>query len=173
MKTLNFYIGEGFEGPGVNAAHINILIGPRDGPVGQAFTNSLSSPSQGHVPFMVVAQPNLPVKPMTLYVNKADIRGDLHGNATWGASQAAIAKAVTEALLDGTLPPEAEDEWCIVTANWVNWSCDDLDAVYENNYRACQTAIRAAITGLPTRDRLALAVDSISNPFYTPKAKRA
>lgn len=32
MKTLDLYIGEGFEGPGVNAAHINILIGPRNGP---------------------------------------------------------------------------------------------------------------------------------------------
>ena len=116
MKALDLYIGEGFEGPGVNAAHINILIGPRNGPAGQAFANSLASPSQGHCPFMVIAQPNIPVKPMTLYVNKAEISSDLHGNATWGASQAGIAKAVLEALLDGTLPPEAEDEWAIVTA---------------------------------------------------------
>lgn len=94
---------------------------------------------------MVVAQPNIPVKPMTLYVNKAGINGDLHANATWGASQAGIARAVTEALLDGTLPAEAEDEWAIITANWVNPACDDLDAVYLNNYNACRTAIRAAL----------------------------
>ncbi len=173
MKDLQVYIGEGFAGPGVNAAHINIMIGPRNGPVGQAFTNSLSSPSQGHVPFMVVVQPNVPVKPATLYVNKADIRGDLHGNATWGASQAAIAKAVTEAMLDGTLPPHAENEWCIVTANWVNGACDDLDAVYENNYVACKTAIRAAMNGLPRLDDIAKIKDQISNPFYTPKARAA
>jgi 5,6,7,8-tetrahydromethanopterin hydro-lyase len=122
---------------------------------------------------MVIAQPSLPVKPATLYVNKADIRGDLHANATWGASQAAIAKAVTEAMLDGTLPPEAADEWCIVTANWVNWACDDLDAVYENNYVACQTAIRAAMHALPTLDQVAAVRESIGNPFYTPKAKAA
>ena len=109
MKEQDLYIGEGFEGPGVNAAHINILIGPRNGPAGQAFANSLASPSQGHCPFMVIAQPNIPVKPMTLYVNKAAIGSDFHGNATWGASQAGIAKAVLEALLDGTLPAEAED----------------------------------------------------------------
>lgn len=170
MKELDLYIGEGFEGPGVNAAHINILIGPRNGPVGQAFANSLASPSQGHCPFMVIAQPNIPVKPMTLYVNKAAISSDLHGNATWGASQAGIAKAVLEALLDGTLPPEAEDEWAIVTANWVNPACDDLDAVYLNNYNACRTAIRAALTGKPETAQLADVVAHISNPFYTPKA---
>ncbi|WAT31702.1 formaldehyde-activating enzyme [Pseudomonas sp. GXZC] len=170
MKTLDLYIGEGFEGPGVNAAHINILIGPRNGPAGQAFANSLASPSQGHCPFMVIAQPNIPVKPMTLYVNKAEISSDLHGNATWGASQAGIAKAVLEALLDGTLPPEAEDGWAIVTANWVNPGCDDLDAVYLNNYNACRTAIRAALTGTPFTAQLADVVNHISNPFYTPKA---
>lgn len=169
MKNLELYIGEGFEGPGVNAAHINIMIGPRSGPAGQAFTNSLAAPRQGHCPFMVVVQPNIPCKPMTLYANKAEIASDFHGNATWGASQAGIAKAVTEALLDGTFPPEAENEWAIVTANWVNPSCDDLDAVYLNNYNACRNAIRAAMEGTPTREQLKTAVKSVTNPFYTPK----
>jgi len=77
---------------------------------------------------------------------------------------------VLEALLDGTLPKEAEDEWAIVTANWVNPACDDLDAVYLNNYNACRTAIRAALTGKPETAQLKDVVNHISNPFYTPKA---
>ena len=164
------YIGEGFEGNGVNASHINIMIGPRSGVVGQAFSSSLASPSQGHCPFMVVLKPNIPTKPMTLYVNKAEISGETHADATWGASQAAIAKAVTEALLDGVLPAEAENEWCIVTANWVNPGCTDLDEVYRNNYRACRNAIHAAMNNQPPRSALADAVVQPSNPFYTPKA---
>ena len=167
---MEMYIGEGFEGNGVNASHINIMIGPRDGVVGQAFSSSLASPSQGHCPFMVVVKPNGPNKPMTLYVNKAEISGELHGNATWGASQAAIAKAVAEALLEGILPPEAEDQWCIVTANWVNPACDNLDEVYRNNYRACRQAIHAAMNRLPNRSQLADALPQLANPFYTPRA---
>ncbi|CAI0705616.1 Formaldehyde-activating enzyme [Serratia quinivorans] len=167
---MEMYIGEGFEGNGVNASHINIMIGPRDGVVGQAFSSSLASPSQGHCPFMVVVKPNVPTKPMTLYVNKAEISGELHGNATWGASQAAIAKAVAEALLEGILPPEAEDQWCIVTANWVNPACDNLDEVYGNNYRACRQAIHAAMNRLPNRSQLADALPQLANPFYTPHA---
>ncbi|MCI3878352.1 formaldehyde-activating enzyme [Acinetobacter higginsii] len=166
--TAAVYIGEGFEGEGVNASHINILIGPRGGPVGQAFANSLSSPSQGHCPFMVIARPNIPVKPMTLYVNKAEIQGDLHANATWGASQAGIAKAINEALSSGIFPPEAENEWAIVTANWVNPSCNDLDEVYHNNYNACVRAIHAALNYLPLKNDL-VALKQIKNPFYTPK----
>lgn len=167
---MEMYIGEGFAGNGVNASHINIMIGPRNGVVGQAFSSSLASPSQGHCPFMVVIKPNVPAKPMTLYVNKAEISGELHGNATWGASQAAIAKAVTEALLEGVLPAVAEDEWCIVTANWVNPGCNDIDEVYRNNYRACTQAIRAAMEKLPTRSQLIQALPQLGNPFYTPKA---
>lgn len=168
LPPRDLYIGEGFEGPGVNAAHINILLGPRSGPAGQAFATAIATPSTGHCPFMVIAAPNVPVKPMTLYVNKAAIGGELHAAATWGASQAGIARAVLEALLDGTLPPEAEDGWAIVTANWVNPACDNLDAVHDNNLRACRTAIRAAMQGRPLRADLAGAIERISNPFYTP-----
>src|ERR1700743_1492641 len=142
------FIGEGFEGPGVNLAHINVLVGPRNGPAGQAFATALSTPSAGHAPFVVIARPGIPTKPLTLYVNKAQIEGDFHGNATWGASQAGIAKAVAESLENGTLPPEAENDWVVVSANWVNPATDNLDAVFENNYRACTNAVFRAVKRL-------------------------
>jgi 5,6,7,8-tetrahydromethanopterin hydro-lyase len=167
--SKQLYIGEGFEGPGVNLAHINVLIGPRNGPAGQAFATALATPSTGHAPFVIIARPGVPTKPLTLYVNKAQIVHEFHGNATWGASQAGIAKAVAESLEEGVLPPEAENDWAIVSANWVNPACDDLDAVYENNYRACKNAIRAAMLGLPERKAVFEAAAQVSNPFYTPK----
>lgn len=165
------YIGEGFIGNGVNASHINIILGPREGPVGQAFVNSLALPRQGHCPFMVIIKEGVPVKPATLYANKAEIVGEMHGNATWGASQAGIAKAITEALLNGTLPAAAENEWCIVVAPWVNPKCDNLDEIFENNYQACQTAITAAMLNLPKKDDIESALKDLGNPFYQPKHK--
>ena len=170
-RTL--HIGEGFEGPGVNLAHINVLVGPRNGPAGQAFATALATPSAGHAPFVVIAQPGVPTKPLTLYVNKAPIVGEFHGNATWGASQAGIAKAVAESLEDGTLPPEAENDWVVVTANWVNPSTDDLDAVFRNNYRATKNAIKAAMLGLPSKEDVFAAAREVSNPFYTPRSPQA
>lgn len=167
--STDMLIGEGFEGPGVNAAHINLIMGPRSGPVGQAFVGALASPSAGHAPFMLIVRPGVPVKPMTVYSNKTPIESELHGNATWGASQAGIARAITEALLDGTLPAEAENDWAIVTANWVNPACDDLDAVYTHNYRAAQSALAMALAQGPSRDALDTALPELGNPFYTPK----
>ena len=55
-------IGEGFAGDGVDAAHVNTVLGPRDGPIGGAWANALASPRAGHAPFVVVAEPNLPVQ---------------------------------------------------------------------------------------------------------------
>ena len=94
------HIGESFVGSGPNAAHINVLIGPRQGPVGQALANSLAAPRLGYIPFMTCLKPNVPVKPATLFVAKADLRGETHENMTWGPAQAGVAKGVQECLLE-------------------------------------------------------------------------
>ena len=78
-------IGESFAGSGANAAHINIVIGRKGGPVETAWTTSLATPRAGHIPFLTVLRPNLPVKPMTLFVNKADLRGDTHSQLDLGS----------------------------------------------------------------------------------------
>jgi len=43
--------------------------------------------STGHIPFVCVLRPNLPVKPFTLFVNKAPLAAR-HERVTWGAAQA-------------------------------------------------------------------------------------
>jgi len=48
------YIGEAFVGSGPNAAHINVFIGPKDGPVGTAIASSVAAPRMGYIPFMVI-----------------------------------------------------------------------------------------------------------------------
>ena len=70
------FIGESFIGSGPNAAHINVMVGPKGGPVGNAWAGALSSPTKGHLPYMVVLQPGVPVKHMTAFINKADLRAD-------------------------------------------------------------------------------------------------
>lgn len=164
-------IGESFIGSGPNAAHINVMVGPRTGPVGSAWAGALSSPTKGHLPFMVVLQPGVPVKPATAFINKADLRGDTHETMTWGPAQAGVAKGVQESLLDGVLPPEAENDWCVIAAVWVNWSADDADAVYENNYQAAKRAIAAAVRHEPSLETVRAAAADVRNPFYAPKPR--
>ncbi len=86
------FIGESYIGEGAEAAHVNTIFGERSGPVGVAWATALATPSAGHTPFVAVVIPGLPVKPMTLFVNKAPIAGDEHGTLTWGAAQAGVAR---------------------------------------------------------------------------------
>jgi 5,6,7,8-tetrahydromethanopterin hydro-lyase len=164
------FIGESFIGSGPNAAHINIIVGPRSGATGHAWANALSSPTIGHVPFMVVLQPGIPVKPATVFINKADLRGEAHETLTWGPAQAGVARGVQECLLESLLPPEAENEWCVIAAVWVNWTADDADAVFANNYEASKRALTNALRGEPGLEVVREAAKRPHNAFYHPKA---
>ncbi|HEX4224791.1 MAG TPA: formaldehyde-activating enzyme [Pseudonocardiaceae bacterium] len=159
-------IGESFVGSGPNAAHTNIVLGRKGGPVETAWVTALASPSAGYAPFVAVLAPNVPIAPRTLFVNKAAITGELHGNATWGAAQAGLATGITQAIGEGLIPADELENLLIIAAIWVNPLVDDLDEAFRNQRDAAFGAVRAALAGCPTPAELA--ATAISNPFYTP-----
>jgi len=160
-------IGESFVGDGVNAAHINTVAGPRTGPAGAAWAGALASPSAGHVPFVAVLAPSLPVKPLTLFVSKSAPVDDGHGTMIWGPAQAGVAAGVADALAEGVIPRESADSDVVIAAVWVNPQADDADAVYRNNREATRTALSNGVTGGPGVDAVLAARHSPANPFYT------
>lgn len=161
-------IGESFVGDGVNAAHINTVFGDRDGPAGVAWASALAMPSAGHVPFVAILRPSLPVKPLTLFVTKAAPADDAHGNHIWGPAQAGVAGGVADAVAEGTIGADQSDTHVLIAAVWVNPAADDAEAVYRNNRTAIATALRNGATGSPQLDDVLAARDGVSNPFYTP-----
>jgi 5,6,7,8-tetrahydromethanopterin hydro-lyase len=142
-------IGEAFAGSGQNAAHINVVIGRKGGPVETAWTTALATPRAGYIPFLTVLRPNLPVKPMTLFVNKADLRGDAHSTLTWGPAQAGVAAGVTVAVAEGLIPADEVDDLLLIVAVWVDWAADEAPLVFSNNRVATHDAIAAAVRGEP------------------------
>lgn len=161
-------IGESFVGNGVNAAHINIVVGRKDGPVGTAWATALASPSAGHLPFVAVARPGVPTVPPTLFINKAPLSGTRHSDITWGAAQAGVAQGVGRALEDGALERADADRLVVIAAVWVNPDADDESEVYRNNATATQEALRKAAAGLPKADEFIEAARAPFNPFFTP-----
>jgi 5,6,7,8-tetrahydromethanopterin hydro-lyase len=159
-------IGEGFSGAGPNAAHVNTVLGPRDGPVGTAWATALAMPRAGHSSFVVVARPNMPVKPPTLFVNKAEIRGDEHGFLHWGAAQAAVARGVLESVAEGTIPQGSVENLALIAAVWVDWAASDEEEIYANNVEATRTALAAAAEGRPRLEELLAIRAEPENPFF-------
>jgi 5,6,7,8-tetrahydromethanopterin hydro-lyase len=163
---MDMLIGEGFVGEGVDAAHINTVLGPREGPVGVAWATALATPREGHVPFVAVVRPGVAVKPMTLFVNKATIGQGRHGDLTWGAAQAGVASGVADAVAAGLIDRAAVDDLVLIAAVWVNPAASDEEAVYANNREATLTALRNASAGLPELDDVLAARDDPRNPFF-------
>jgi 5,6,7,8-tetrahydromethanopterin hydro-lyase len=159
-------IGEGFAGSGANAAHINTVLGPRDGPVGTAWATALATPRSGHSSFVVVARPNMPVKPPTLFVNKAEICGDEHGFLHWGAAQAAVARGVLESVAEGTIPQGNVEDLVLIAAVWVDWAASDEEEVYANNVEATRAALASAAEGRPRLEELLAIRTEPQNPFF-------
>ncbi|SDI92814.1 5,6,7,8-tetrahydromethanopterin hydro-lyase [Lentzea albidocapillata subsp. violacea] len=164
-------IGESFVGEGVNAAHINTVLGHREGPAGTAWATALATPSAGHVPFVAVLRPSLPVKPMTLFVTKAAPANDDHGLLIWGPAQAGVAAGVADAVADGSIPEPDTSTHVLIAAVWVNPGADDADTVYRNNREATRTALANGAKDLPAIDAVLAAKDTPSNPFYTPEER--
>lgn len=158
--------GEGFAGDGADAAHVNTVLGAKGGPVEVAWASALAHPVQGHVPFVTVLRPGLPVKPFTLFVNKASIAGDRHAELTWGAAQAGVATGVAEAVAGGIIEANAVDGLLLIAAVWVNPAAADAQAVYANNHGATHAALRAGRDRRPWLDDVLAARHAPFNPFF-------
>jgi 5,6,7,8-tetrahydromethanopterin hydro-lyase len=155
-------IGESFVGEGAEAAHVNTILGRRDGPVGVAWATALA--------FVAVVRPGLPAKPLTLFVNKATIAGDEHGVLTWGAAQAGVAAGVADAVAEGVVSEADADDLLLIAAVWVNPAARDAQKVYANNRAATTAALRAGAAGAPPVAEVLAARDHPVNPYYDPGA---
>jgi 5,6,7,8-tetrahydromethanopterin hydro-lyase len=165
-------IGEGFEGTGAEAAHVNTVLGAREGAVGTAWATALATPSTGHTPFLCVLQPGLPIKPLTLFVNKAAIAGTLHAGLTWGAAQCGVAGGVADAVAAGVIDPRDADALLLIAAVWVSPEAADAERVYANNRAATRRALEAGRRGEPAVERVLAARHAPENPFFRPSPAR-
>lgn len=162
-------IGEAFVGTGAEAAHLNTVLGLRNGPVGTAWATALATPSAGHTPFVAVVRPGLPAKPLTLFVNKAAIAGERHAALTWGAAQAGVASGVMDAVAAGVIAAAAADELALIAAVWVDPAASDEAAVYRNNREATARALAAGRRAEPALADVLAARTRPSNPFFEPR----
>ena len=113
-------------------------------------------------------RPGLPVKPFTLFVNKAPIESDDHANLTWGAAQAGVAAGVADAVADGIITEQEADTRILIAAVWVNPKASDANLVYRNNRTATRAALQAGRDATPSVADILVAKDTPHNPFFTP-----
>jgi 5,6,7,8-tetrahydromethanopterin hydro-lyase len=161
------YVGEGLyleDGDLKNVAHIDLMIGPKDGPVGVAFANALARQSQGHTNLLAVVSPNIVCKPATVMITKVTLKGSKQVVQMFGPAQAAVARAVVDSVIDGTIPKDKAEDWVIVCGVFIDAKADDNKRIYKFNYEATKLAIKNAMNKTPTIDEI-IAKKDTKHPF--------
>jgi 5,6,7,8-tetrahydromethanopterin hydro-lyase len=162
---MSMFIGEALAGDGNEIAHIDLLIGGKDGPVGVAFANALARQSEGHTNLLAVLTPNLAVKPSTVMITKVTIKGMRQAVQMFGPAQAAVAKAVADSVADGVIAKDQCEDLVIVCGVFIHPAAEDDKKIYEYNYQATKDAIANALKGIPTVDEMLAGKDSAKHPF--------
>ena len=147
-----------------NVAHIDLLIGPKDGQVGQAFANALSRQSEGHTNLLAVVSPNIVCKPATVMITKVTLKGSKQVMQMFGPAQAAVARAVVDCVVDGVIPKGEAENYCLVCGVFIAPSANSNAKIYKFNYEATKQAIKNAMQKSPTIDEI-IAKKETKHPF--------
>ena len=158
--------GEARVGEGNEVAHIDLLIGDKEGPVGQAFANALANQIEKHTSLFALIAPNLIAKPLTLMVPKFSITGMTDILKIYGPVQKAIAMAVVDSVYYEIIPEEESEDICMICGVLIQPDAKDNDKIYKNNYEAMKLAIKRAFTKEPSIDEILNEKDSVKHPFY-------
>jgi len=158
--------GEARVGEGNEVAHIDLLIGDKEGPVGHAFANALANQIEKHTSLFALIAPNLIAKPLTLMVPKFSITGMRDVLKMYGPVQKAIAIVVVDSVYYEIIPEEESENICIICGVLIQPEAKDNNKLYKNNYEAMKLAIKRAFTKEPSIDEILNEKDSVKHPFY-------
>jgi len=160
-----FMVGESLVGDGNEVAHIDLLIGSKDGPVGQAFAAALTSQKEGHTNLLAVVAPNLPAKPDTIMANKVTMKGATQAVQMFGPAQAGVARGDVDAVRDGIIPADQVDDLCIIVGVFIHWEATDDKKIFDWNRQATTESIARAMGGEPTAQQVADSQAQARHPF--------
>jgi bifunctional enzyme Fae/Hps len=160
-----FLVGEALIGKEPEIAHIDLLIGDKEGPVGTAFANGLTQLSAGHTPLLSVIRPNLPPKPATLIVPKVTVKNMDQAAQIFGPAQTAVAKAVADAVAEGVIPKDKVEDMVVIVSVFIHPEAKDYDAIYRYNYGATKLALQRAMEGFPDIEKVLYEKDRSTHPI--------
>jgi len=158
-------VGESLVGEGNEVAHVDLLIGSKSGPVGEAFAYALVNQKEGHTNLLAVVAPNLPCKPDTIISNKVTIKGATQAVQMFGPAQAAVSRGVVDSVREGIIPEGDIDDMCIICGVFIHWEATDDKKIFDYNYTATKEAIAHALNNEPSVSTVLDSSEAARHPF--------
>jgi 4-hydroxy-tetrahydrodipicolinate synthase len=156
-------VGEGFAGPPFQElAHVDLLIGLKDGPVGRAIERSMAEGGEERG-LQIVKE-----RPWTLLVPTVTMRTERQRELFKRAAQG-VKLAIELSIDDGFLPDPILDDVALIVNAFVHPAASIARRVELNNYKAARHALRKAVEGRPTVGELVQEKAAARHPFrYAP-----
>jgi len=167
-----YLVGEALIGDGAEVAHIDLLMGDKEGPIGTAFAHAVSQLSAGHTPLLAVIRPNLLTKPVTLVIPKVTLKTMTQVNEMFGPVQAAVAKAVADCVEEGVFSEVDIEKVVILASAFVHPDAVDYNKIYRYNYGATKLAIHRALEMFPDAKTLIFEKDRAAHAIMGFKVTR-
>jgi len=161
---LTLCVGEGFAGPPFSeVAHIDLLLGRKDGPVGKALERAKSEPRPGHE-LVIINE-----RPLTMLVPTVTVRGAKAKQLVYEEAASGVNLALEHAVEQHNLPEAILDDICLIANVFVHPAASIRQRVKINNYKAMRGAIRKALEERPSLQELVAEKESARHPFrYAP-----
>ena len=78
---------------------------------------------------------------------------------------AAVARAVTDCVEDGTIPADEADDIFISVGVFIHWQASDDKKIQQFNYQATKESIKRAVAGEPKAKDVVAKAKSVKHPF--------
>jgi 4-hydroxy-tetrahydrodipicolinate synthase len=166
ISDFTMKVGEGFAGPPFHeVAHIDLLIGTKEGPVGLAFDNALARQEKEKSD----ANRVICNSPKTLLVPTVTVRTEKQALHLYDYAAKGVNLAIEKCVVDGVLPGEIHDSICLIANVFVHPAAANRHRIMFNNYKAMLHATKKALEERPTIEELLNEKECARHPFkYTP-----
>ncbi|NLE77515.1 MAG: hypothetical protein GX605_12295, partial [Chloroflexi bacterium] len=144
VQAAGLRLGSGAAGREPEWVQIDLAAGGKGGPLGDAYAYQITYPRQGYEALTTILEPNLTARPATLILPANPLRDLRQANMIYGPIQAAVGRAVADALAEGVIPAQAMDGEVMVVQAAVHPKALDRHALYQAALAAAAAAIRQA-----------------------------
>ncbi|MCK4482810.1 bifunctional 5,6,7,8-tetrahydromethanopterin hydro-lyase/3-hexulose-6-phosphate synthase, partial [Candidatus Bathyarchaeota archaeon] len=107
-----------------------------------------------------------------LLVPKVTVKNSEDTAKIFGPAQAAVAKAVADAVEEDVFPKDKVDDWVIVCSVFVHPKAKDYRRIYHYNYGATKLALKRALANYPPLEKVLYDKDRAKHPIMGFKVPR-
>ncbi|TFG07267.1 4-hydroxy-tetrahydrodipicolinate synthase [Candidatus Thorarchaeota archaeon] len=164
VSDLTLLHGEALAGGGLEVAHVDLVMGMKNGPISVAIENA-GKVVEGFHPSNIIRD----LEPTTVFAPTVTITNEKHRNLVYESAQKGVTDAITRTITDRIIPEELIQDIAIAVNVFVHTKAINPRRVHINNFRAVRFALRRAIEGRQSVEEIVARRDSARHPFaYNP-----